>query len=73
MTEPVQLTKQQQFLFDWLSQADVSALGECEGPALDALIAAGLAEVINRDRGGWAGVKLTEAGWKIIVERSAGR
>lgn len=39
------LTSGQQFLLRWLSQEDFSQYGECHGNDLDALVAAGLAQL----------------------------
>lgn len=63
------LTRSEQFLLEWLGRADDSALGECHGGTLDALVALGLAEIgptpPGRDRF-YSRVKLTDAGRALI-------
>lgn len=43
--EQVSLTESERGLLRWLSREDYSQYGECHGNTLDALIAAGLAQV----------------------------
>lgn len=54
------------FMLGWLGKEETSAYGECCGPALDGLVAEGLAIVDRSElRGrheGYALVSLTEAG-----------
>lgn len=66
-----QLTSQERFLLEWLSQEDESHYGECEGSALNVLVNSGLAQVKHSERNGWALVSLTEAGWKALTEIEA--
>jgi hypothetical protein len=60
------LTEPQEFLLGWLGEEDTSAYGECHGPDLDALVAAGLAEIgpipPGRSDPLYRRVSLTEAG-----------
>lgn len=74
-------------LLDWLSAEDFSQYGECHGRDLDALIAAGLAQVhapgehqnfIANDPAGTKGmmyraVSLTEAGWAVLKRHKSER
>jgi hypothetical protein len=59
------MTSAQEFLLIWLSKEDASALGECEGPALDFLAAEGFATIsppTDPRRNGYRRVSLTDAG-----------
>lgn len=67
------LTKSQAFVLEWLSKEDSSALGECDGAELRALIDLGLAEIgpAVPEAEGYRRVWLTAAGWSEAVERRA--
>lgn len=79
MTAP-DLSADERDLLEWLSKEDYSQYGECHGPALDVLMARGLAQVhgpgehqnfIASDPAGVKGimfraVSLTEAGWMAV-------
>lgn len=41
------LTADERDLLEWLSKEDFSQYGECHGPALDRLVALGLAEIMG--------------------------
>ena len=78
------LTASERDLLEWLSREDFSQYGECYGKDLDALIAAGLAQIhgpgehqvfIAKDYLGTKGimfraVSLTEAGLQLARELS---
>lgn len=66
MAGKLKLTNGQRFVLKWLSEADASALGECRGKDLTALVEAGLAEVKDAHLGDWAQVSLTDAGRKAL-------
>ncbi len=67
-----QLTKPQAFMLGWL-ETDDGALGECEGPTLDGLVAAGLAAITPTPRGGgWNRVSITEAGRQALQASRSG-
>lgn len=70
------LTKDEQFLLEWLGEEDFSQHGECGGRSLDGLVAKGLAQVhgpgehqyfiaegLDLD---YRAVSLTEAGRKLL-------
>lgn len=56
------------FLLNWLGAEESSALGECKGQQLDALIAKGLAEIVRPEAGDYARVRLTEAGRRKLTD-----
>lgn len=64
------LIRSEQFLLGWLSAADDSALGECHGGTLDALVAHGLVEIgptpPGKDRF-YSRVRLTKTGWEVLA------
>lgn len=55
-------------LLRWLSKEDDSALGECYGPVLDALVEKGLAEIAGNPNDNYSRVSLTDAGWRALEE-----
>jgi hypothetical protein len=64
-----QLTSREKFLLEWLSKADASPLGECEGKILDGLVDLGLASIGPTPPGRhrhYASVSVTEAGWMVL-------
>jgi hypothetical protein len=65
------LTKTQRFVLAWLSMADSNSYGECRGRDLDALLSAGLARVINRERGDYARVEVTDKGIAVLANAEA--
>lgn len=72
MTVRADLTRQEQFLVDWLSKADDSAVGECKGVALAHLIELGLVHVVRQAADhDYSRVALTDAGWKLVDDRPA--
>ena len=62
--------KEVRFLLHWLGDADTSALGECDGSALDVLMALGLATIdaanVGRDPLN-ARVSLTNLGIAVLT------
>ncbi len=72
---PGGLTSEERFVLDWLAKEDFSLFGECEGQALTVLINCGLAEVTEKERGGWAKVAVTEAGHahRAAIAKAEGR
>lgn len=58
----MELSQSERFLIGWLAEEDSSALGECKGRDLDALVRNGLARIVNADRGDYARVELTPDG-----------
>lgn len=76
------LTPNEGHLLMWLSEATYSQYGECYGPALDALIAKGLAEVhegrehqsgfiAQGDGPMYRAVSVTKAGWAALEALAA--
>lgn len=67
------LTKRQEFILQWLSEAETSALGECKGSDLDRLVELGLAWIapvpdgMDRD---YARVSVTVRGHEKLAETS---
>lgn len=73
---PIELTKDEWFLLEWLAKEDKGGqLGECKGPALDSLVAKGLATIADPKAGhGWdyAWATVTEAGHEALrIRREA--
>lgn len=59
------------FLLEWLSKAESSAFGECEGAILDALLVKGLARVewVPNKPAQYGRVYLTDAGRAALQKR----
>lgn len=65
------LTREQRFLLEWLAKEDSSALGECEGSALNTLIERGYATIGPMPDGHprqYARVKVTETGFEMLKQ-----
>lgn len=74
------LNAEERDLLEWLSHSDFSQYGECDGAALDSLIAQGLAELMGEEternnsfiakgRGiMFRAVRLTERGYALAVK-----
>ena len=77
----MELSQRERYLLKWLGESDVSQYGECNGAALDTLVANGLAVVLGEEteianpfigngRGiMYRAVKLTEAGRALLDRR----
>lgn len=63
-----QFEKTRMFVLEWLSKEDWSAYGECEGAALNSLIADGFAILAHEPPTGRTGVAITESGLRKLRE-----
>jgi hypothetical protein len=59
----------QHYLIRWLSEADTSLYGECEGRDFDAIHSAMLVEFVSRERpiNGYSRVALTPLGHRVAA------
>lgn len=62
------LSRGERLTLEFLGAADFRILGECDGRHLDALVAAGRAQVTHRDNGRWARVSLTSTGQLLLAK-----